>query len=175
MSFITQNTFNIHQSKGQVGHNSRPALPFELDNNGYIAGEDLKPGYAVYKSEHGFYEIPPIKHELSTIGVVHYRPQSINTRYAKRTDNNPGEIIIKMGDPFEVMLAGHIYVCVGEKVQKGLPAMFDKDKKLWKAVPDSDGSTPLFNNPMFFEENGEAGDIVSLRINGQIAKAKVSK
>ena len=169
MSFIAQRTFNKYQDKGQVGTVSRPALQFTLDNNGYVAGEELKPGYAVFLNNDDKYHRTAADADANpSIGVVHYNPHSINTPYANPAGNNPGEIIIPVDTEFEVMTQGHIYVLAGGAVKKGDIAFFDKASNKWKVSAKTGAA-----NPMVFEESGADGDIVSLRINGQIAKRAI--
>lgn len=166
MSFVTQNTFNIHQSKGQPGAISRTSQPFLLDNNDYIAGEELKPGYGVLRYDGKYYR-PKSGDAAYIIGIVNYVPQSLNRTFTQRTGNNPGEIVINPGDSFQIMLSGHAYVALASTVQRHDAAEFSVDENAWKVATKNE-----YANPIFFEESGVAGDIVSVRINGLIRTFK---
>lgn len=167
MSFIAQKTFNPYQEKGQIGSISRPSQPFLLDNNGYVAGEDLKPSFAVYKKEDGKYYRPSADTTPYVIGVVHYVPHKVNTPIDDPTDNMEGEIIVPKDSDFEIVTSGHVYVRAGESIAKDEPAAFDPSDNSWKKATKLE-----YANPMFFEEAGEKGDIVSMRIAGMVRTLK---
>ena len=159
MSFIVQSTFDKYQSKGQVGQVSRASLPFTLDSNGYVAFEKLKPSYGVYKEAGGKYAKPTdLDTQARVMGVVHGRTADINS--------NNGSIVISPNEEFEIMTQGHMYVELSENVLKGDMAFPDvAGNGGWlTAVP-----TGAISNPITFEESGSAGEIVSIRINGQIS------
>lgn len=166
MSFIAQRTFNQYQAKGQVGSISRPSQPFLLDNHGYIAGEDLKPGFAVYQKSDAYYR-PDASHTQTVVGVVHYVPHRVNTPIADPTGNMEGEIIIPKGNEFEIITSGHVYVRAGESVAKDDPAAFDPSDNTWKKATKAE-----YANPMFFEEDGDPNEIVSIRIAGMVRTLK---
>jgi hypothetical protein len=169
MSMIVQRTFNKYQAKGQKGQVSRPSLPFSLESNGIVAGDELKPGYGVYRdSADGKYKNPTDAATARLVtGVVHFVPTTINSAISSPSLNNDGEVVIAADSNFELLTSGHIYVTAGGNVRKGdLAISGTSSDGTWAAVTGV--TTDNITNPMVFEEDGEAGDIVSIRVNGQI-------
>ncbi len=167
MSFQVQTSYDKYQPKGQLGQISRPASPFELDSNGYVSGEELRPAEGVYKNGSDKYVKPTdLATQEAVIGVVHFKRASINTAIASPTSNNTSEVVIAADQEFEIIKSGHVYVKLSATVAKDDPAFPATDgSNTWvTATP-----TGTVKNPMFFEEAGVSGDVVSIRINGLVA------
>ena len=166
MSFVIQRTYDKYQVKGQKGQISRPELQFEADSNGYVAGETLKPGEGVFLSGGSYIKPTDLASQEAVVGVVSLVQNSVNVDIASPSANNSSEIVIPSGSEFQIITSGHIFVELSGTVAKGDPAF-----------PATDGSnswvtaTPVgtVKNPAFFDEAGVSGDIVSIRINGQVA------
>ena len=157
MSLVVQTTYNQYQSKGQPGQHSRPALELSMDSNGYVAGEELKPGQGVGLVTGKYIKPTDAATQEAVIGVVYLNSTDINT---------DGEVVITADSEFTIVKSGNIFVELNGTVAKDDPAFCATDGSgAWvTATP-----TGVVKNPMFFEEAGIAGDIVSVRINGLIA------
>ena len=164
---VIQRQFNKYQSKGQVGQVSRPEQPFTLESNSVVAGVELKPSFGVYRDNaDGKYKLPTDAATQGHVtGVVHFKPAVINTAIASPTLNNNGEIVIPANAAFELLTQGHVYVRAGGTVRAGDLAVMATDGS-GKWLASITGST---TNPMVFEEAGVDGDIVSIKVNGQVA------
>ena len=166
MSFVMQRTYDKYQIKGQKGQIARPELPFEADSNGYVAGEDLRPGEGVYLNAGSYIKPTDLASQEAVIGVVSLVQNTVNVDIASPSANNAAEIVIPSGTAFQIITSGHIFVELSGTVAKGDPAFPATDgSNTWlTATP-----TGTVKNPSFFTEAGVSGDIVSIRINGQVA------
>lgn len=165
MSLVVQTAYNVYQDKGQPGQISKPSLQFVMDSNGYIAGEELRPGEGVYLDT-GKYIMPTdLATQEMTVGVVSLVQNSINAASANGV-NNQSEIVIALDEEFQIITEGHIYVVLSATVSRGDPAFPATDgSNTWvTATP-----TATVLNPAIFEDGGVSGDLVSIRLNGRIA------
>jgi len=166
MSFVMQRTYEKYQEKGQLGQISRPELEFEADSNGYVAGEELRPGEGVRLDGSSYTKPDDLAAQEAVVGVVSLIQNTVGTPISSPTGNNSSEVVIASGDEFQIITAGHVFVELSGTVAKGDPAFPATDSSnTWvTATP-----TGTVKNPSFFEEAGVAGDIVSIRINGLVA------
>lgn len=166
MSFVMQRTYDKYQEKGQLGQISRPELQFEADCNGYVAGEELRPGEGVYLDSTTYIKPTDLATQEAVVGVVSLVQESVNSAISSPTTNNSSEVVVASGESFQIITSGHVFVKLSGTVAKGDPAF-----------PATDGSnswvtatpTGTVKNPAFFDEAGVSGDVVSIRINGQVA------
>lgn len=165
MSMIIQRKYEFTYPKGLQGALSLPALEHEADCNGYVAAEDLWPGCAVYEDANGKYAQPiDATTQGQVVGIVMLVGYAIGTPIPNPTGNNNNRIIIPEGSEFTILKAGHIYVEISDTVAKDdmAESSIDGSGTFIKGFPPA-------KNPMFFDESGVAGDIVSIRVNGLIA------
>lgn len=165
MSFVIQRTYDKYQTKGQKGQISRPELQFEADSNGYVAGEELKPGDGVYLSGATYIKPTNLATQEAVVGVVSLVQNSVNVDITNPSANNSSEIVVPSGSDFQIITSGHVFVELSGTVAKGDPALpaIDGSNTWVTGVP-----TRVVDNPAFFDEDGVSGDIVSIRINGQV-------
>ena len=166
MSFVMQRTYDKYQVKGQKGQISRPELQFEADSNGYVAGEKLRPGEGVYLNGSTYIKPTDLATQESVIGVVSLVQNSVNVDITSPSANNSSEIVVPSGSDFQIITSGHVFVELSGTVAKGDPAFpATNGSNTWvTATP-----TGTVKNPAFFDEAGVSGDVVSIRINGQVA------
>lgn len=159
MSLVIQQQYNKYQGKGLPGVISRTNRQFTLDLVGQ-AGEDLKAGDGVMlDTTTRMYRKPTnAAEQLLVLGVVHLK------QFQTNVDAN-GDILVPKGKVFELVTSGHVYVVLSAAVKKWQPALsaIDGSGTFATGTPASPAK-----NPFFFDEDGEEGDLVSVRINGQV-------